>query len=139
VREIQYPINGACQCGKVTYQLLAPPLMIAACHCKQCQKLSTSAFSITAMVNTVDIIFSGEMHEWSRLADNGNTNGAKFCPSCGNRIYHFNPNDTDKIKLKPSTLTDTRVIIPNMHIWTSEKQDWFIIPEGIDCFDKQPF
>jgi hypothetical protein len=79
------------------------------------------------------------MHEWSRLADNGNTNGAKFCPGCGNRIYHFNPNNPDKIKLKPSTLSDTRVIKPSMHIWTSEKQDWFALPEGVDIFEKQPF
>ncbi len=83
------------------------------------------------------------MHEWSRLADNGNTNGAKYCPGCSSRIYHFNPNDLDKIKiklkLKPSTLSDTRVIKPTMHIWMSEKQDWFVLPEGIDCFEKQPF
>lgn len=68
------------------------------------------------MVNTTEIEFSGEMQEWRRLADNGNTNGAKFCPICGNRIYHFNPDDPDKIKLKPSTLNDTRVIPPSMHI-----------------------
>ncbi len=60
------------------------------------------------------------MHEWSRLADNGNTNGAKYCPGCSSRIYHFNPNDLDKIK--PSTLSDTRVIKPTMHIWTSENK-----------------
>jgi len=139
VSEIKYPIKGACQCGKVSYQLLAPPLMIAACHCKQCQKLSTSAFSITAVVNKADIEFIGEMHEWSRIADNGNVNGAKFCPGCGNRMFHFNPNDPTKIKLKPSTLSCTAVIKPTMHIWTSEKQDWFVLPKGIDCFEKQPF
>jgi len=139
VNDIKYPIKGACQCGKVTYQLLAAPLMIAACHCRQCQKLSTSAFSITAVVNKTDIKFSGEMHEWSRLADNGNTNGARFCPGCGNRIYHFNPNDPDKIKLKPSTLSDTRAIQPTMHIWTSEKQDWFILPTNLPTHEKQPF
>lgn len=139
MNEIKYPIEGACQCGQVTYQLLAPPFMIAACHCRQCQKLSTSAFSITAMVNTADIIFSGTMHEWQRLSDNGNTNGAKFCPGCGNRIYHFNPEQPEKIKLKPSTLSDTRVIKPTMHIWVSEKQDWFTLPDDVDSFDKQPF
>ena len=137
--KINYPIKGACQCGQVTYQLLAPPLMIVACHCRQCQKLSTSAFSITAVVNTTDIEFTGEMHEWSRRADNGNTNGAKFCPRCGNRIYHFNPDDPDKIKLKPSTLEDTQVIQPSMHIWTSEKQAWFNLPTDLPCHEKQPF
>lgn len=137
--EINYPIKGACQCGQVTYQLLAAPLMIAACHCRQCQKLSTSAFSITAVVNTTDIAFSGEMSDWSRLADNGNTNMGKFCPSCGNRIYHINPAAPDKIKLKPSNLTDTRVIQPTMHIWTCEKQAWFELPTDIASYEKQPF
>ncbi len=132
-----YPIEGACQCGGVKYRLLAAPLKVMACHCKACQKLSTSAFSITALVRASDIEFEGEMAEWSRLADSGNTNGAKFCPTCGNRIYHFNPADPDMIKLKPSTLSDTSIINPTVHVWVSEKQDWFTLPEGVTAFPKQ--
>jgi hypothetical protein len=135
---IEYPIKGSCQCGEITYELLEPPLMVAAFHCKECQKLSTSAFSITAMVNASSVKFNGSMKNWSRVADSGNVSGAKFCPSCGNRIYHFDPNDPDKLKLKPSNLTDTRIINPTIHVWVSEKQDWFQIPEGVKSFDKQP-
>lgn len=135
---MDYPIEGACQCGGVTYRLLAEPLMVMACHCKECQKLWTSAFSITAVVRSEDVEFTGEMAEWTRLADSGNTNGAKFCPTCGNRIYHFNPAEPDKIKLKPSGLSDTRLIQPTAHVWVSEKQDWFTIPEGVKVFEKQP-
>ncbi len=137
--EIKYPIHGACQCGQVTYQLMAAPFLIAACHCRQCQKLSTSAFSITAMVNACDFKISGIMKEWQRLSDNGNTNCAKYCVECGNRILHYNPEQPDIIKLKPSTLSDTRVIKPTMHIWVSEKQAWFTLPDDVECFDKQPF
>lgn len=133
-----YPIEGACQCGGVTYRLLQPPLLVVACHCRACQKLSTSAFSITAVVNAKDIEFQGEMAEWRRMADSGNINAAKFCPTCGNRIYHYNPAEPDKIKLKPSTLSDTSIINPTMHVWVSEKQDWYQIPEGIKVFEKQP-
>lgn len=133
-----YPIQGACQCGGVTYQLLAPPQMILACHCKECQKLSTSAFSITAMVKADDITFSGELADWGRMADSGNRSNAKFCPTCGNRIYHYDPNIPEMIKLKPSTLSDTSIIQPTAHIWVSEKQAWFTIPEGMKTFDKQP-
>jgi len=135
---IQYPIKGSCQCGKVTYELLAPPLMVAACHCKECQKLSTSAFSITAMVNADSVNFKGPMKDWRRDADSGNISAAKFCPGCGNRLYHFNPNEPDKIKLKPSNLSDTRIINPTIHVWVSEKQDWYQIPDGVKAFDKQP-
>lgn len=135
---MSYPINGACQCGGVTYQLLSEPQMVVACHCKECQKLSTSAFSITAMVNADQVKFEGEMADWSRLADSGNISAAKFCPGCGNRIYHYNPAEPEKIKLKPSNLSDTSIIKPVAHVWVSEKQDWYTIPEGVKVFDKQP-
>ncbi len=135
---MQYPIEGSCQCGSVRYQLLSEPQMIIACHCKQCQKLSTSAFSITAVVLSDTVEFEGEMLEWRRTADSGNINGAKFCPKCGNRIYHFNPDEPEKIKLKPSNLSDTSLIKPTAHVWISEKQEWFSIPDGVQVFDKQP-
>lgn len=138
MNDITYPIKGSCQCGEVTYELLEPPSMVAACHCKECQKLSTSAFSITAMVNSNSVKFNGVMKDWSRPSDSGNISAAKFCPSCGNRIYHFDPNDPDKLKLKPSNLSDTSIINPTVHIWVSEKQDWFQIPQGVKVFDKQP-
>lgn len=132
-----YPISGSCQCGGVTYQLLAEPSMVAACHCKECQKLSTSAFSITAMVQASDFIVEGELKDWSRIAASGNIAAAKFCPTCGNRIYHYDPNNPDLIKLKPTNLSDTSIIQPTVHLWVSEKQDWFQIPDGVKVFEKQ--
>lgn len=135
---MEFPIEGSCQCGQIRYRLLAAPSMIVACHCKECQKLSTSAFSLTAMVDANDIEFSGTMRDWRRKADSGNISAAKFCPECGNRIYHYNPEQPDKIKLKPANLDDTDLIRPAAHIWVSEKQDWFTIPEGVKTFEKQP-
>jgi hypothetical protein len=137
--DIQYPLQGACQCGNVTYTLSAPPLMIVACHCRECQKLSTSAFSITAIVKAETITFKGTMSDWSRSADSGNISAAKFCPQCGNRIYHYNPQDKSTLKLKPTNLSDTRIIKPTVHAWISEKQAWFDIPAGVKTFERQPF
>jgi len=133
----KYPIKGSCQCGGVQYELLAAPLAVVACHCRECQKLSTSAFSITAVVKAEDIRIQGEMQSWSRYADSGNISEARFCPTCGNRIYHFNPKEPDKLKLKPGTLSDTSMINPTAHIWVSEKQDWYQIPPGVAVFEKQ--
>ncbi|EKF74786.1 glutathione-dependent formaldehyde-activating protein [Alcanivorax hongdengensis A-11-3] len=136
--ETAYPVYGACQCGQVRYRLLAAPRMVVACHCRECQKLSTSAFSITAVVAADDLIFEGTLRHWERTADSGNINAAAFCPDCGNRIYHYDPAQPDIIKLKPSNLDDTRLIQPQAHVWVSEKQAWFEIPEGVPQFDRQP-
>ena len=78
------------------------------------------------------------MKRWSRIADSGNTSDAMFCPTCGNRIYHFDPNEPDKFKLKPSNLSNTSIINPTIHVWVSEKQAWYQIPDGVKVFDKQP-
>lgn len=135
---MKFPLEGTCQCGNVRVRLLSAPSMIVACHCKECQKLSTSAFSITAMVDAAEVEFSGTMQDWSRTAESGNISAAKFCPKCGNRIYHYNPAKPEQIKLKPALLENTALIQPSAHIWVSEKQDWFELPEGVKTFEKQP-
>ncbi|WP_394126042.1 GFA family protein [Vibrio hepatarius] len=137
---MSYLVEGTCQCGQVSYKLHQPPKMVLACHCIECQKLSTSPFSVTAVVATEDIEISGELKEWTRLAESGNKNYAKFCPDCGNRVYHYNPDDqsTLKLKLKASSPNDHSVFEPTAHVWISEKQDWYQIPEGVKVFERQP-
>lgn len=137
---MSYLVEGSCQCGQVAYKLHQPPKMVVACHCRECQKLSTAPFSVTAVVATKGIEFKGELKEWQRMAESGNKNFAKFCPECGNRIYHFNPDDmsTIKLKLKSNHSGDDTIFEPTAHVWVSEKQDWYQVPTGVPCFDKQP-
>ncbi|WP_439133352.1 GFA family protein [Pseudomaricurvus sp.] len=135
--DAEYPLNGACQCKQVRYRLLQAPIMVVCCHCKECQKLSTSAFSITAVVKREHLEFEGDLKHWERSSDSGNINAAAFCPDCGNRMYHFDPQKPDIIKLKPSTLENTGIIKPSKHLWVSEKQNWFEIPEGVEQYPKQ--
>lgn len=137
---MKFPIKASCQCGQVTYTLHKAPKAVLACHCTECQKLATSPFSITAVVEKEAIDFSGEMAEWARMADSGNRNHARFCTSCGNRIYHFNPDDSStlKLKLKPVNIEDSEIFEPTMHVWVSEKLSWYQIPEGVDVVQGQP-
>jgi hypothetical protein len=138
MKNTNYPLKGACQCGSVSYELLEPPMKVVACHCKECQKLSTSAFSITALVNKDSLRFKGEMSEWQRVAENGNVVAAKFCPTCSNRLYHYNPHADGPIKFKPSSLFNTSIIKPTMHIWVSEKQHWYSLPIDVLVHQRQP-
>ncbi|MGS2717469.1 GFA family protein [Eionea flava] len=142
------PIKASCQCGQVSYILRKAPTNVWACHCKECQKLSTSPFSVTAFVDASDITFTGEMRQWERKAESGHRNIAYFCSGCGNRIYHLNPfaPQSIKLKLKPTcssglnTLTeeDAFLFSPSAHIWVSEKVAWYELPEHLPAYAKQP-
>jgi hypothetical protein len=114
--------------------------MVLACHCTECQKLSTSPFSITALVASTAIEFKGVLKEWGRDADSGNKNNAAFCTNCGNRIYHYNPDNAEmiKLKLKPVNLSNDKIFEPSAHVWVCEKLSWYQIPEGVEVFETQP-
>lgn len=130
-------VKGSCQCGAVKYTASGRPKIVVACHCLECQKLSTGPFSVTAIYDAKSISFQGRMGEWSRVADSGNCNVAKFCLSCGNRICQYNPDQMEivKLKLKPVDRELAAFFEPSVHIWTSQKVPWYVIPEGVEVFD----
>jgi len=46
----KFPIEGACRCGRVRMRITAPRLITMACHCKGCQRMSSSAYSLSVAV-----------------------------------------------------------------------------------------
>src|SRR5262245_36129137 len=44
------PMHGECRCGQVKFQITAPPLLTMACHCKGCQRMSSSDYSLSVAV-----------------------------------------------------------------------------------------
>lgn len=43
------PLEGGCRCDAVRFRLTEAPIMTAACHCPGCKRMSSSAFSLTAL------------------------------------------------------------------------------------------
>jgi len=44
------PVEGSCRCGQVRVRISAPPMLSMACHCAGCQKMTASAFALTATI-----------------------------------------------------------------------------------------
>ncbi len=40
---------GSCRCNEVRFSLSEPPVITMACHCTGCQKMTSSAFSLSAL------------------------------------------------------------------------------------------
>ena len=43
-------IVGGCLCGAVRYESEAEPVLTAVCHCRDCQKQTSSAFSVLVVL-----------------------------------------------------------------------------------------
>ena len=43
-------LEGRCACSNIRYRLTAAPMIVHACHCRDCQRLSGSAFAINLWI-----------------------------------------------------------------------------------------
>ena len=44
------PLEGECRCGKLRFRITEAPMLSSACHCRGCQKMTSSAFALTLTV-----------------------------------------------------------------------------------------
>jgi hypothetical protein len=94
---------------------------------------------MTLLVNEGDFrLTQGEVKTYASTSAAGRGKLGAFCPECGTRIYHKPEWRRGRISVKPGTLDDTSWLKPEMHLWTSSKQGWVIIPEGVKSFESQP-
>ncbi|MDR3512217.1 MAG: GFA family protein [Caulobacteraceae bacterium] len=131
------PYTGGCQCGAVRYVLTAEPIRTVACHCKECQRQSGSAFGMSMIVPQDSLTVTGPTKSYVRIADSGNRNEGVFCPECGGRIYQIPLHFKDVLVLKPGTLDDTSWVRPGYFVWMSSCQGWVPIPPGVVALDGQ--
>ena len=128
--------KGRCQCGAVEYEFTGSPRTVHACHCRECQKRSGSAFGLTMVVNKESFVLNGEVTSFVRVSDSGQSVTSHFCPKCGNPIYGELEKFPDIVAIRPGTLDDTTWFNPERHIWTDSAQRWFQFPKGCEALPK---
>ena len=54
------PQTGGCLCGEIRYEITEAPHLVYACHCVDCQRLTSSAFSLANRRNWRGFPHSGD-------------------------------------------------------------------------------
>jgi hypothetical protein len=127
-----FPIDGGCGCRAVRYRMAAPPLVVHCCHCRWCQRESGSAFALNAMI---EASFVSHLAEEPELVDTPSASGMgqriARCPRCRVAVWSNYPGGGPLLRfVRVGTLDTPDVLLPDIHIYTSSKQPWVVIPEG---------
>lgn len=128
------PFKGACLCGSVQVKVTAAPLLTFACHCRDCQKFSASAYSLSVMFPSDSFHCSGDLITGG-LGSNGRTH--YFCKSCLNFIYSQVDGAEHRINLRTSILLDAASFEPFVELVTDEKLPWATVP-AINSYSHYP-
>ena len=135
---VKLPQTGGCLCGKIRYEITeTPQLVVYTCHCIDCQRLTSSAFSMGIVVSDTAFRFMGfEPRQLQGTADSGRGNTRLVCPECGSWVCGT-PRDGVR-RVRAGTLDDTSWLRPTRHVWTRSKRPWIMLPEGDEVFETQP-
>ena len=128
------PLEGRCRCEQVRIRIEAPPLLTMACHCTGCQRMSASAFSLSAAIPSAAFsVTEGEPVI-------GGLHGAIrhfFCPHCMSWMF-TRPDATDAfVNVRPTMLDNTDWFSPFIETYTSERLPWTNTP-AVHSFETFP-
>jgi hypothetical protein len=112
------PLAGGCRCDAVRIEVRATPLLTMACHCRGCQRMSSSAYSLS-----VAIPADGFAVTRGEPVVGGLKGGTKhmFCPSCMTWMF-TRPEGMDIfVNLRPTMLDDATWFAPFIETYTSTR------------------
>lgn len=131
-------LEGGCACGVVRYRLTASPLIVHCCHCTRCQRETGSAFAFNALLETDNVKLNvGEPERVVTPSSSGKNQDIWRCPTCKVAVWSNYAGFGDRISfIRVGTLDQGHDIAPDIHIFTTTKQPWVIIPEGSATADE---
>ena len=127
-----FPLEGGCACRAVRYRMLTRPLFVHCCHCTWCQRETGASFALNAMIESDRVeMLQGEVAVVDTPSNSGKGQRIARCPSCRVAVWSNYGGAGDKVRfVRVGTLDHPERCPPDIHIYTSTKQPWVVLPEG---------
>src|ERR1700682_4452066 len=126
-------MEGGCTCRQLRYRLSGTPLIVPACHCRWCQRETGTAFAINALYEADRVThLAGEPDVVVTPSASGKGQRVARCPSCRVSIWSNYPQAAPAVRfVRVGTLDEPDRLPPDIHIFTSSKQPWLVLPSGM--------
>ncbi len=131
-------LDGGCACGGVRYRMEAQPLFVHCCHCSWCQRETGASYALNALIETDQIsVLEGKPEMTLTPSNSGKGQKIWRCPNCRVALWSNYAGFGDNVSfVRVGTLDHADRIAPDIHIFTSSKQPWVVIPEGSDAVEE---
>ena len=129
------PFEGGCLCGRVRFQIKQAPLLSFACHCRGCQKLTSSAFSLGIMIQ----IDQFELTKGETVVGALHKSDARYgyCGWCKCWVTSEPRAGNGVINVRSTLIDGPLALEPFIEMWMKEKIPWASTPAK-HSFDETP-
>ena len=121
--------TGGCACGALRYTCSGAPKLSLNCHCRDCQRLSGSAYLAAVIVDRKTFhVTQGALTLYTVTAANGMTKRQGFCARCGAPLVVMLDERPHIIAIAVGSLDEPGMYRPLADMWVASAQPW-------DCMD----
>jgi len=129
---VTFPLEGGCDCKAVRYRMETKPLFVNCCHCRWCQRETGASFALNAMIETDRLtVLAAKPEMVDTPSNSGNGQKIARCPKCRLALWsHYAGAGPVVAFVRVGTLDNPDACPPDIHIFTSTKQPWVVLPAG---------
>jgi len=112
--------------------MTAKPLFVHCCHCRWCQRETGASFALNAMIESDRVVLlSGTPEVVLTPSNSGKGQKIARCPQCRIALWSNYGGAGDVVRfVRVGTLDKPDRLPPDIHIFTSSKQPWVVLPRG---------
>ncbi len=131
-------LRGRCLCGGVEYELEGDAVVVAHCHCTDCQRLSGAGHSTGAIFAAAQLKIQGELSEYQLESQTGSVVTRSFCPTCGSQLFGRNDRMPGYTTVALGTLDDPNAVSPQVIVFARSRPHWDVMDSALPSYDTQP-
>ena len=138
-------LEGGCTCRNVRYRMTTKPLFVHCCHCRWCQRETGASFALNALIEADRVeVLQGRPAIVETRSNSGLGQKISRCPDCRIALWSNYAGAGDAIRfVRVGTLDEPDRLPPDIHIFTSTKQPWVILPPDmpavIEYYDRSRY
>jgi hypothetical protein len=133
-------LSGGCLCGAVRYEYSGELGAANYCHCRDCKRVTGSAFNIGVRLQAEKLHITGQVKSFTKNGTSGNAIAREFCPECGSPLFTRAPSRPEFVWLRAGSLDDSSLIEPSYQIWTDSAVPWAYIADDLPKYSgNRPF
>jgi hypothetical protein len=131
-------LKGSCLCGAVTYELWAPFLRFAHCHCSRCRKATGSAHATNLYTSPERFRWTSGTEQMVRY-DLPTAKGfaTTFCRQCGSPLPHLTRSGREVV-VPAGSLDSEPSIRPTARIFFESAAGWGCAGGDLPHFSEYP-
>ena len=130
--------TGHCQCGAISFEVTAEPIMSGICHCLDCQKASGAPHVAHVAFPADAIKVNGRTKTFQSKADSGGTVTREFCPTCGGRLFGSSTTMLGMKTVHAAAFDNPSAFKPMMTVYAKRVLKWDHVEAGLPAFDMMP-